>query len=148
MQYIHTVECVTHSVVSDHYLTSQTVAHQAPVLGILQVRIYQSGQSFPSPGDLPNTGSDPRSSALQADSLPSEPPGKLQIYNGIQHKWEETLTYGTIWMNLEDILPSKISQSQKDKPCVIPSTRGTWSYQIHRKQSGEFQGLGKWGVNT
>ena len=28
------------------------------------------------PGDLSNSGIEPRSSALQADSLPSEPPGK------------------------------------------------------------------------
>ena len=31
---------------------------------------------FPSPGDLPNPGIEPRSPALQVDSLPSEPPGK------------------------------------------------------------------------
>ena len=32
---------------------------------------------FPSPGgDLPDPGTEPRSLALQADSLPSEPPGK------------------------------------------------------------------------
>ena len=29
-----------------------------------------------SPGDLPNPGIEPRSPALQADSLPAEPPGK------------------------------------------------------------------------
>ena len=34
---------------------------------------YWSGQPFPSPGDLPNPGIKPRSSALQADSLPAEP---------------------------------------------------------------------------
>ena len=34
--------------------------------------------SFPSPGDLPNPGIKPRSPTLQADSLPSEPPGKPQ----------------------------------------------------------------------
>ena len=32
--------------------------------------------SFPSPGDLPNPGIEPGSPALQADSLPTEPPGK------------------------------------------------------------------------
>ena len=37
---------------------------------------YWSGEPFPSPGDLPNPGIEPRSPALQADSLPSEPPGK------------------------------------------------------------------------
>ena len=31
---------------------------------------------FPSPGDLANPGTEPRPPALQADSLPSEPPGK------------------------------------------------------------------------
>ena len=31
---------------------------------------------FPSPGDLPDPGIEPASSGLQADSLPSEPPGK------------------------------------------------------------------------
>ena len=31
---------------------------------------------FPSPGDLPNPGIEPRSPTLQADSLPSEPPVK------------------------------------------------------------------------
>ena len=35
-----------------------------------------SEQPFPSPGDLPNQGIKPRFPALQADSLPAEPPGK------------------------------------------------------------------------
>ena len=34
---------------------------------------YWSGLLFPSPGSLPNPGIEPGSSALQADSLPSEP---------------------------------------------------------------------------
>ena len=33
--------------------------------------------AFPSPGDLPNPGIEPGSPALQADSLPYKPPGKL-----------------------------------------------------------------------
>ena len=37
-----------------------------------------SGLPFPSPGDLPNPGIEPRSPALQADTLTSEPPGKPQ----------------------------------------------------------------------
>ena len=37
---------------------------------------YWSGFPFPSPGHLPNPGIEPRSTALQADALPSEPPGK------------------------------------------------------------------------
>ena len=37
---------------------------------------YWSGQPFPSPGDLPNPGIEPRSPTLQTDSLPAEPQGK------------------------------------------------------------------------
>ena len=37
---------------------------------------YWSGLPFPSPGDLPDPGIKPGSPALQADALPSEPPGK------------------------------------------------------------------------
>ena len=47
-------------------------------LHIMKERIlqYWSGLPFPSPGDLPDPGIEPRSPVLQADSLPSEPPGK------------------------------------------------------------------------
>ena len=37
---------------------------------------YWSGLSCPPPGDLPNPGIKPGSPTLQADSLPSEPPGE------------------------------------------------------------------------
>ena len=37
---------------------------------------YWSELPFPSPGDLLDPGIEPRSPALQADALPSEPPGK------------------------------------------------------------------------
>ena len=37
---------------------------------------YWSGLPFPSPGDLPNPGIEPKSSTLEADSLPPKPPGK------------------------------------------------------------------------
>ena len=42
---------------------------------------YWSGLPFPSPGDLPDPGIEPGSPALQADSLPSEPPGKCRLLN-------------------------------------------------------------------
>ena len=37
---------------------------------------YWSGETFPSPEDLPNLGIEPRSPTLQADSLPAEPQEK------------------------------------------------------------------------
>ena len=46
---------------------------------------YRNGLPFPSPGDLPDPRIKPRSPALQADSLVSEPPGKPQGFgNRIQ----------------------------------------------------------------
>lgn len=35
------------------------------------------------------------------------------------------LLHATTWMNLEHIIPSEISQSQKDKHCMITLMRGT-----------------------
>ena len=48
--------------------------------GILQARILVA--TFPSSGNLPDPGMEPGSPALQADSLPSEPPGKPQGCQG------------------------------------------------------------------
>ena len=40
---------------------------------------YWSGLLFTSPGYLPNQGIKPSSPTSQADSIPSEPPGKPQV---------------------------------------------------------------------
>ena len=56
--------------------TPWTAAHQASLSMGFSRQEYWSGLPFPPPGDLPNPGIEPRSPALQADSLPSEPPGK------------------------------------------------------------------------
>ena len=53
-----------------------TVACQAPRSMGFSKEEYWSGLPCPSPGDLLNPGIKPGSPALQADSLPSEPPGK------------------------------------------------------------------------
>ena len=37
---------------------------------------YWSGLPFPSPGDLPDSGIEPGSPALQTAALPCKPPGK------------------------------------------------------------------------
>ena len=52
-----------------------TVAHQALLSMEFSRQEYWSGLPFPSPGDLPNPGIEPRSPALQAGSLPAETPG-------------------------------------------------------------------------
>ena len=69
-------ECVSCSVVSDSLQAHGLWPPGSSVHGILQTKILNwRGQSFPSPGDLPHSGIKPRSPALQADSLPFEPPG-------------------------------------------------------------------------
>ena len=58
------------------FVTPGTVACQ-PLLSMgFSRQEYWSGLPFPSPGVLPNPEIEPRSPALQTDSLPSEPPGK------------------------------------------------------------------------
>ena len=58
------------------FVTSWTIARQAPLFMGLPRQEHWSGLSFPSPGDLPNPEIQPGSSELQADSLPTEPQGK------------------------------------------------------------------------
>ena len=53
-------------------VTPWAVAHQAPLSMGFSRQEYWSGLPFPSPGDLPNPGIEPRSPALQADALFSE----------------------------------------------------------------------------
>ena len=58
------------------FATPWTVAHQAPPSMGFSRQEYWSGLPFPSLGYLPDPGIEPRSPALQADALTSEPPGK------------------------------------------------------------------------
>ena len=58
------------------FSTPWTVACQAPLSMGFSRQEYWSGLPSPPPGDLPDPGIEARSSALRADSLPSEPPGK------------------------------------------------------------------------
>ena len=54
-----------------------TAAYQAPQSMEFSRQEYWSGLPFPSPGDLSNPEIEPGSPALRADTLLSEPPGKL-----------------------------------------------------------------------
>ena len=58
------------------FVTPWTVACQAPLSMKFSGQESWIAFPFPSPGDLPNPEIKPRSSALQADSSLSEPPGK------------------------------------------------------------------------
>ena len=61
------------------FVTPWTVAFQTPLSIGFSRQEYWSGLPFPSSEDLSNPGIEPRSPSLQADSLPSESPGKLTV---------------------------------------------------------------------
>ena len=64
-------------------MTPWILARQAPLSMEFSGQEYWNGLVFPSPGDLLNPGSESGSPTLWADSLPSEPPGKLHVYKYI-----------------------------------------------------------------
>ena len=69
---------VSRSVVSN-FVTPWTTARQASLSMEFSRNKYWSGLPFPSPGDLPDPGIKSGLPTLQADALPSEPPGKSNV---------------------------------------------------------------------
>ena len=63
------------------FATLWTVPCQALLSVEFSRQEYWSGLPFPSPGYLPNLGIELGSPELQADSLPSEPPGMIWFYD-------------------------------------------------------------------
>ena len=60
-------------------------------------------EPIPSPADLPNPGIEPRSPALQADSLPAELPGKgfQKAQNGLVLKIDITIIWVKVYSRLK-----------------------------------------------
>ena len=58
-------------------------ACQAPLAKGFSRQEYWSGLPFPSPGDIPNPGIEPRSPALQEDSFPAQLPGKPYMFKTV-----------------------------------------------------------------
>ena len=75
--YLCESESISDSVVSNSLRAHATC--QAPLSMGLSRQEYWRGLPFPSPGDLLNSGTEPRSPAMQADSLPLEPCDRNQI---------------------------------------------------------------------
>ena len=77
------------------FATPWTVAYQAPQSMEFSRQEYWSGLLFPSPGDLPNPGIEPRFPGLQADALPSEPPGKpiYRLSTIISNLWGDSVSH-------------------------------------------------------
>ena len=69
------------------FVTPWTIAYQAPLSMGFSKQGYWSGLPCPLLGDLPDPGMEPRSPTLQADALPSKPPGKHQPFTQIGKVW-------------------------------------------------------------
>ena len=61
---------------------------------------YWSGLPFPSPEDLSDPGIEPRSPALQADALTSEPPGNPAITTAEHKSWINNQTLSSLGADL------------------------------------------------
>ena len=102
-----------------------------PVHGILQARNW-SGLPCPSPGDLPNPGIEPRSPALQADSLPAELPGKSKRMSICMY----VCMYIYIYINTESLCcTTKLTQHYKSTTIrkerereTLPEFLAGWEY--------------------
>ena len=103
---IRGLKCISHLGVSDSLRPSGLAAGQNPWSMEFSRQEYWSGLPFPSAKDLPNPGIKPRSPALQADSLPSEPPATLLLVIGV------FIFSIYSWFILEDCmhLPKNLSQ--------------------------------------
>ena len=64
---------------------------------------YWSRQPFPSPGDLPNPGIEPRSSALQADSYPLSQKGSPRILEWVVYPFSRRYTQPRNWIGVSCI---------------------------------------------
>ena len=75
-------ESISCSVPSESLQPHRLQLPGSSIHGISQARNLE-WVAIPSPGDLPNPGLKPRSPALQADFLPSEPQGRLTAYPSV-----------------------------------------------------------------
>ena len=81
---------------------------------------YWSGLPFPSPGDLPDPGIEPRSPALQADALTSEPPGLFSCSVVSKSLWPHGLQH------------TRLScPSPSHRACSNPSPLSWWCQSSH-----------------
>ena len=105
--------------------TPWTVDYQAPPSMRFSRQEYWNGLPFPSPVDLSNPGIEPRSPALQADALPSKPPGK-------PIKWEVFLF---CFADEKTEAQGGEGIGQREQGC------GAWSLELEDGQSGPKPGF-------
>ena len=145
-------------------VTLWTVAHQAPLsMGFFRQEHWNS-LPFPSPRDITDPGIQPRSPALQADSLPTEPSGKSIISK--RQRWSlflvskrnhflsrrikpfKTSLFRISWTKVTDyskLKPDNLYSNllrQKKKKKIYKSTPLTWnSKEPGKEKDGEREWL-------
>ena len=108
------------------FSTPWTVAYQATPFIEFYRQEYWSGLPFPSSGDLPDLGIEPRSPALWANALPSAPPGKPTFYSWIMDRCSGPQS-----------LISKHHLGELYKHKFL----GTWTYQVRIWGRGSWPGI-------
>ena len=107
------------------FATSWTAAHQVPPSMGFSRQEYWSGLPFPFPGYLPNQGIEPRSPAMRADTLTSEPPWNpfnLKIFlifkfqpwkNGYTFKMISSICYCSFRVGPKRVLMPSVTYTNK-----------------------------------
>ena len=115
-----------------HFETPWTVAHQAPLSMGFSRQGYWSGLPFTSPGGLSDSGIEPGSPALQADSLLTELQGKQMVkhMSTMQETWVRFLGW-------EDPLEKEMAIHSSTIAWKIP-----WTEEPGRLQSMGSQRVG------
>ena len=114
------------SVVSNSFATPWTVAYQAPQSMEFSRQEYWSGLPFPSPGDLPDSGTEPGSPALWSDTSPSEPPGKpLKRFINSALNWQ-TATAKSLQSCLTLCNPIDVSPPGSSAPGILQARTLEW----------------------
>ena len=100
------------------FVMARTVARQAPLSMEFSRQDYWSRLPFPPPGYLPNPGIEAMSLAslaLAGRFFTTVPPGKPTMEYQSAIKKNGMLPFAATWMQLEIIILSKVSQTEKDK---------------------------------
>ena len=118
------------------FATPWTVAYQAPSMRFPRQE-YWSELPFPSPEDFPDPGIEPGSPTLQADALPSEPPGKLTLdewnvkWMGEQMIWKGRRNCQKAWVLGVDVLKKGRNWSQIKRCREIDLLQIAWVWDNH-----------------
>ena len=116
---LYTVEyCVQSLSRVQLFVMARTVARQAPRSMEFSRQDYWSGLPFPLPGYLPNPGIEPMSLAslaLAGRFFTTVPPGKPTMEYQSAIKKNAMLPFAATWMQLEIIILSIVSPTEKDK---------------------------------